>query len=61
MDINAGEIILGKNTIDGVGQEIVDYTEQIVDQIRSKSETLGHQEFVLGYKKFDENTLKRNC
>lgn len=58
MDINAGKIITGDSTLEEVGDEIY---EEIISTAKgklTKSEELGHREFVLGYKYFDNNT---NC
>lgn len=54
MDVNAGAIIEGLGTIDGVGREIVRLVEAVAAGAPSKSEALGHQEFILTYKVFDE-------
>jgi altronate hydrolase len=53
MDVNAGRILRGEETIEGVGQEIFERIIAIGAGERSCSEELGHQEFVLGYKTFD--------
>ena len=58
MDVNAGSIITGKATIEEVGNEIYNKTIEIVNGKLSKSEAMGHREFLLGYKYFDNNT---NC
>ena len=54
MDINAGAIMDGDATIDSVGQEIFDLIGQVSLGEQSKSEQLGHQEFILTYKRFDQ-------
>jgi altronate hydrolase len=53
MDINAGKVITGKATVKQVGDEIYDLVKQVAEGKQSKSEELGHQEFVLTYKKFE--------
>lgn len=53
MDINAGSIIEGKATVTEVGKTIFDCVIDIASGGKSKSETLGHKEFILTYKKFD--------
>lgn len=53
MDINAGKIILGEASLDEVGEEIYQKTIAVSRGQASLSETLGHQEFILTYKKFD--------
>jgi len=54
MDINAGSIIDGKTTVNEVGQAIFDCVIKVSNGDKSKSEALGHKEFILTYKKFDE-------
>ncbi len=53
MDINAGRIIDDAASIQDVGSEIFSLIEQVISGTRTKSEALGHQEFVLGYKSFE--------
>lgn len=50
MDVNAGAILTGKSTLDDVGQEIVDKLTGLARGGTTKSECLGHAEFVLTYK-----------
>jgi len=52
MDINAGKVINGEATVEQVGDEIYQLVSQVAEGKQSKSEELGHQEFVLTYKKF---------
>jgi altronate hydrolase len=52
MDINAGKVINGEATVEQVGDEIYQLLTDVVQGKQSKSEALGHQEFVLTYKKF---------
>ena len=53
MDINAGRILEGEATLDGVGQEIYERVLAIAAGERSVSEELGHREFILTYKSFE--------
>lgn len=52
MDVNAGRILDGGATLDEVGREIRDLVLGLARGGRTKSEALGHQEFVLTYKSF---------
>jgi altronate hydrolase len=52
MDINAGRILDGGATLDEVGREIRDLVLGLAEGGRTKSEALGHQEFILTYKSF---------
>jgi altronate hydrolase len=53
MDVNAGRILTGDATIDQIGKEIVDLVCKVANGEPSRSEALGHQEFILTYKKFE--------
>lgn len=53
MDVDAGRILEGRATLDEVGEEIVDLIEAIACGEESKSEALGHREFILTYKSFE--------
>jgi altronate dehydratase large subunit len=53
MDINAGRILNGEATLNEVGIEIVDLVKKLADGTQSKSEELGHTEFILTYKSFE--------
>jgi altronate dehydratase large subunit len=53
MDIDSGRILEGKATLDDVGQEIFDLSIEVAAGSPTASESLGHQEFVLGYKTFE--------
>jgi altronate dehydratase large subunit len=53
MDINAGSIIEGKATVSEVGQAIFDCVIDVASGCKTKSEDLGHKEFILTYKRFD--------
>jgi altronate dehydratase large subunit len=53
MDIDAGRILSGEADLDEVGREIVDLVGAVANGTLSKSEELGHQEFLLTYKSFE--------
>jgi altronate dehydratase large subunit len=53
MDVNAGRILDGAATLEEVGQEIYDRVIGLASGEQSKSEALGHQEFILTYKSFE--------
>jgi altronate hydrolase len=53
MDVDAGRILEGRGTLDEVGGEVFDVTLAVAQGNASKSETLGHQEFILTYKTFE--------
>src|SRR5687768_11802943 len=53
MDINAGRILEGAADIDEVGDEIFEAVLNVARGLPSKSEELGHQEFILTYKQFE--------
>lgn len=53
MDVNAGCIIEGEAGLDEVGAEIYRQVQAIAAGSQSKSEALGHQEFILTYKSFE--------
>jgi altronate dehydratase len=53
MDVDAGRILEGCGTLDEVGREIAAAVEGVAQGRPTKSEALGHQEFVLGYKHFE--------
>jgi altronate dehydratase large subunit len=53
MDINAGRIISGEATLDQIGTEIYDRVLEIAAGRPTKSEALGHAEFILTYKSFE--------
>jgi altronate dehydratase large subunit len=52
MDIDAGRILEGRATLDEVGQEIRDLVIDVAGGARTRSEAMGHQEFILTYKSF---------
>ncbi len=53
MDVDAGRILEGRATLEEVGREVFDVTLDVARGARSKSEALGHQEFILTYKSFE--------
>ncbi len=53
MDVDAGRILEGRGSLDEVGDEIFQSVLAVADGRATASETLGHQEFVLGYKSFE--------
>lgn len=53
MDVNAGRILTGDASIEEVGDEIVDLVARVANGEATKSEDLGHQEFILTYKQFE--------
>jgi altronate dehydratase large subunit len=52
MDVNAGCVLEGCATLDEVGREIFNLVLAVADGQRTRSEDLGHQEFILTYKAF---------
>jgi len=53
MDVDAGRILEGRAGLDEVGSEIRDLVVSLAQGGRTKSEELGHQEFILTYKSFE--------
>ena len=53
MDVDAGRILEGRATLDEVGREIYDLIIRVGNGEKTKSEELGHQEFILTYKTFE--------
>jgi altronate dehydratase large subunit len=53
MDINAGRILEGEADLDEVGDEIVALVEAVAAGQATKSEEMGHREFILTYKTFE--------
>jgi altronate hydrolase len=53
MDINAGRVLEGAASLDEVGQEVYDLTLRVAGGQPTKSEELGHQEFIMVYKSFE--------
>jgi altronate hydrolase len=53
MDVDAGRILEGRASLDEVGREIVQHVLDVANGAPTRSEALGHQEFILTYKTFD--------
>ena len=53
MDVNAGKIIDAGASIEALGDEIFSLIKLVAAGGPTKSEALGHQEFILGYKSFE--------
>ncbi|MDV6330690.1 UxaA family hydrolase [Asticcacaulis sp. 201] len=53
MDVDAGRVMQGEATLDQIGDELFDLVIDVARGRRSKSEALGHREFVLNYKSID--------
>ena len=53
MDVDAGRVLEGRATLDEVGDEIYGLVLGVATGERTKSEALGHQEFILTYKTFE--------
>jgi altronate hydrolase len=53
MDINAGRVLEGTATLDEVAEEIFRLTLEVAAGAATKSEALGHREFILTYKSVD--------
>ena len=53
MDIDAGRILTGRGTLDDVAEEICGLVAEVAAGRLTASESLGHREFVLGYKSFE--------
>ncbi|GGD26065.1 UxaA family hydrolase [Sinisalibacter lacisalsi] len=53
MDINAGRILSEGASVEEVGSEILDIVARVAAGERTKSEELGHTEFILTYKSFE--------
>ncbi len=53
MDVDAGRILEGRATLADVGREIFDLVARVGNGAATKSEALGHQEFILTYKSFE--------
>jgi len=47
MDINAGEVIEGKATIDEMGNRIYDLVLRVAEGEETAAERTGHQEFMM--------------
>ncbi|WP_136660510.1 UxaA family hydrolase [Nitratireductor sp. XY-223] len=53
MDVNAGRILTGEASLDDVGSLIFDLVLGVASGEKTKSEALGHTEFILTYKSFE--------
>lgn len=53
MDIDAGRVLQGRASLDEVGNEIFNLVVSVASGAPSKSESLGHREFILTYKSID--------
>ena len=53
MDVAAGRILQGRTTLEQVGREIYDLVLAVAESRQTRSEALGHQEFIVTYKTFD--------
>lgn len=53
MDVDAGRILAGAATLDEVGAEIFHLVQDVARGAPTRSEDLGHQEFILTYKSFE--------
>lgn len=53
MDVNAGRIISEGAEVDEVGLEILDCVKRVASGEPTKSEELGHTEFIMTYKSFE--------
>jgi altronate dehydratase large subunit len=53
MDVDAGRILEGRAGLDEVGREIRDLVVGLGQGLKTRSEELGHQEFILTYKSFE--------
>ena len=53
MDVDAGRILEGRATLDAVGREIYDLIGRVGNGEPTRSEELGHREFILTYKSFE--------
>lgn len=59
MDINAGKILQGEGSVNSVGEEIFALVKGVANGEKTKSEALGHKEFILTYKTFEP--IGPNC
>jgi altronate hydrolase len=53
MDVDAGRILEGRASLPDVGREIYELIARVGNGEPTKSEMLGHQEFILTYKSFE--------
>ncbi|QFP65848.1 UxaA family hydrolase [Brucella anthropi] len=67
MDVDAGRILEGRATLDEVGNERLDLIKNVARGVTTKSEHLGHHEFILTYKIFEPvgpaclPTMRQGC
>jgi altronate hydrolase len=54
MDVDAGRVLEGLADLDQIADEIVALVKSTVSGTQTKSEELGHREFILTYKTFDQ-------
>jgi len=59
MDVDAGRILEGRATLDEVGQEVLGLVLNCAGGKSTKSEAMGHQEFILTYKSFEPSTARQ--
>jgi altronate dehydratase large subunit len=52
MDVDAGRVLEGRASLADVGREIYELVQRVGNGERTKSEALGHREFMLTYKSF---------
>lgn len=53
MDVDAGGILEGRGSLQAVAQTILCQVQDVANGAATKSESLGHREFILTYKAFD--------
>ena len=53
MDVNAGQVLEGKATLDQVADEILGLVDAVIRGAETMSEEMGHREFILTYKTFE--------
>jgi altronate hydrolase len=53
MDVDAGRILEGRAALDEVGREVYELALRVGNGAPTKSEALGHREFILTYKSFE--------
>src|SRR4029077_14454140 len=53
MDVDAGRILEGRATLPEVGREIYELVQRVGNGAPTKSETLGHQGFILPHTSFE--------
>ncbi len=57
MDVDAGRILEGRATLDEVGQEVLERVLACARGGVTKSEAMGHREFILTYKTFEPSAV----